>query len=296
MALALGHMKSAGFPEGGALKLSQAIEHYYKELRGDIYYKARVEKILLENNRAVGVRLEDGSEHRADTVVSAADMRFTVFNMLDGAYVDEKIQGYFENLPIGPAPLVVALGVNRTFEDFPHTAAGTVFPLDEPLTIAGKEIGWLRPMIYNFDDSFAPSGKTLVRFVLDTDYEYWKSLGENPDHYLVEKEQIAGKLIAAIEQRFPGLSDQVEMWDVATPLTYERYTGNWKGSALGWDCTVDTFFMPMSKTLKGLDNFYMAGQWVEPGGGVPGAARSGRNVIQLICKRDKKPFFTRLPI
>ncbi|MGB3862158.1 MAG: NAD(P)-binding protein, partial [Candidatus Aminicenantaceae bacterium] len=50
MALALGHKKSAGFPEGGALKLSQSIEHYFKELRGEISYKERVEKILVENN------------------------------------------------------------------------------------------------------------------------------------------------------------------------------------------------------------------------------------------------------
>jgi phytoene dehydrogenase-like protein len=296
MALALGHLKSSGFPEGGALKFSQAIEHYFNELRGEISYRSRVAKILVEDNRAVGVRLEDGSEHRADTVISAADGRTTIFEMLSGKYVNSKISGYFDRLPVGPSPLLVAFGINRTFEDIPHTAVGTIFPLDEPVTIAGKEIEWLRPMIYNFDDSFAPAGKTVVRFVLDSDYEYWKALEENSDSYLAEKEKIAGTMIVALEERFPGISSQIEMWDVATPLTFERYTGNWKGSALGWDCTVDTFFMPMSKTLPGLDNFYMSGQWVEPGGGVPMAAVSGRNVIQLICKRDKKPFVTRLPI
>jgi phytoene dehydrogenase-like protein len=296
MGLALGHIKSAGFPEGGALELSQTIEHYYRELRGEISYRSRVEQILVENNRAVGVRLEDGTEHRADTVISASDGRTTIYKMLDGNYVDKKISGYYDHMPIGPSPLVVAIGVNRVFKDVPHTAAGTIFPLDEPVSIARKKIEWLRPMIYNFDSSFAPAGKTVVRFVLDTDYEYWKALGDNSDAYKVEKEQIAGKIIAAMEERFPGFSDQVEMWDVATPLSFERFTGNWKGSALGWDCTTETFFMPMSKTLPGLAKFYMAGHWVEPGGGVPGAAMSGRNVIQLICKRDKKPFVTRLPI
>jgi phytoene dehydrogenase-like protein len=296
MALALGHLKSAGFPEGGALKLSQTIEHFYKELRGEINYQSHVEKILVENNRAVGVRLDDGTEHRADTVISASDGRTTIYKMLDGNYVDKKIKGYYEQLPIGPSPLVVAMGVYRTFEDVPHAAAGTIFPLNQPLTIAGKEIEWLRPMIYNFDTSFAPSGKTVVRFVFEASYEYWKTMEYNSDAYKVEKEQIAGKIIAAMEERYPGISSQVEMWDVATPLSFERYTGNWQGSALGWDCTTETFFMPVRKTLPGLDNFYMAGQWVEPGGGVPMAAMSGRNVIQLICKRDKKPFVTRLPI
>jgi phytoene dehydrogenase-like protein len=296
MALALGHIKSASFPEGGALKLSQTIEHFYRDLRGEINYRSRVEKILVKNNRAVGVRLEDGTEHLADTVISASDGRTTIYKMLDGKYVDKKISGYYEQLPLGPSPLVVAIGVDREFNDVPHTAAGTIFPLSEPVTIAGKAIEWLRPMIYNFDASFAPQGKTVVRFVFDTSYEFWKALAENSDAYKVEKEQIAGKIIAAMEERYPGISNQVEMWDVATPISFERYTGNWQGSALGWDCTTKTFFMPMSKTLPGLDNFYMAGHWVEPGGGVPMAALSGRNVIQLICKRDKKPFVTRLPI
>ena len=51
----------------------------------------------------------------------------------------------------------------------------------------------------------------------------------------------------------------------------------------------------MSKTLPGLDNFYMAGQWVEPGGGLPTAAMSGRNVTQIVCKKDKRRFETTMP-
>ncbi len=86
------------------------------------------------------------------------------------------------------------------------------------------------------------------------------------------------------------------MRDVATPLTWERYTGNWRGSFEGWLITKETFPpFHMSKTLPGLKDFYMAGQWVEPGGGVPTAAMSGRNVIQILCKRDRKTFVTQTP-
>ena len=53
--------------------------------------------------------------------------------------------------------------------------------------------------------------------------------------------------------------------------------------------------MRMSKTLPGLANFYMAGQWVEPGGGTSVAVMSGRNVTQIICKQDKRPFITTTP-
>jgi phytoene dehydrogenase-like protein len=51
----------------------------------------------------------------------------------------------------------------------------------------------------------------------------------------------------------------------------------------------------VDKKLPGLANFYMAGQWVEPGGMVPVAAMSGRQVIQLICHDEDKPFETSIP-
>ncbi|HCP60352.1 MAG TPA: hypothetical protein DIT43_02095 [Dehalococcoidia bacterium] len=85
------------------------------------------------------------------------------------------------------------------------------------------------------------------------------------------------------------------MCDVATPLTYERYTGNWQGSYQGWLITPKTMGMRMAKNLPGLKNFYMAGQWVEVGGGLPAVTISGRDVVQIICKRDKKRFVTMAP-
>ena len=65
---------------------------------------------------------------------------------------------------------------------------------------------------------------------------------------------------------------------------------NWKGSLEGWVLSPEMGFKQMRKVLPGLNNFYMAGQWVEPGGGLPPAVLSGRNVTQLICKADRKKF------
>ncbi len=293
--LAWMHLKSAGYPVGGSLEFARAIERRYLDLGGEIHYSSRVTKIMVEDDRAVGVRLEDGSEHRADYVISAADGYTTIFDMLDGKYTDQKIRGYYDSLPIFPPLIHVALGLDRSFEDLPHSVAGIDYPLDEPVTIAEKEHKRLGVQIYNFDSTLAPPGKTVMTVMFYSDYDYWRSLQEDPNHYKAEKEQIAEKVVALLDRRFPGLADQVEMSDVATPITYNRYTGNWQGSYEGWLITTKTFGMRMSKTLPGLANFYMCGQWVEPGGGVPIVALSGRNVIQLICKRDKKPFATKIP-
>jgi len=83
--------------------------------------------------------------------------------------------------------------------------------------------------------------------------------------------------------------------DVATPMTWHRYTGNWQGSFEGWLPTPKTLTMQMNKTLPGLYDFYMVGQWVQPGGGLPPAVMSARHAIQIICKEDNRRFKTSVP-
>ena len=134
----------------------------------------------------------------------------------------------------------------------------------------------------------------MVRVYFITDYDYWETLYKEPERYKSEKERIADTVIALLDKRFPGLADQVEMRDVATPMTWVRYTGNWRGAYEGWMITPETIMHQWSKTLPGLDNFYMAGQWVVLGS-MPSSVMSGRQTIQIICSKDKKQFVTSTP-
>ena len=172
---------------------------------------------------------------------------------------------------------------------------GVFVKSSHPVTITGKERKRLTVLIYNFDPTFAPEGKTTLIVSLDTDYDYWEELYKKPERYKVEKEQIADTVVALLDKRFPGLAGQVEMRDIATPMTWVRYTGNWRGSYEGWMMSLESLTTQMSKTLPGLENFYMAGQWVNPGGGIPTAIMSGHHTIQMICKKDKKEFVTSTP-
>jgi phytoene dehydrogenase-like protein len=292
MTFAWMHNKAAGYPLGGSLEFARSIEKRFLRLGGEINYQARAQKILTEGGRAVGIRLENGAELHADYVISAADGYSTIFDMLDGKYIDNTIKGYYANLIPFPPLVHVALGVNRRFDDIPHAAGRISVQLPSPLAIGGVEHDYLSVKVYNFDPTLAPAGKTLLIAMFRTDYDYWKQLHKNLEQYKIEKEKIADTVIAILDKRFPRIAGQVEMRDVASPMTFEQYTGNWKGSFEGWQVTPDTWSMGkvMRKTLPGLDNFYMAGHWVEPGGGVPPAAMSGRNVIQIICKKEKRKF------
>ncbi|MFC1916779.1 phytoene desaturase family protein [Chloroflexota bacterium] len=266
MVLSWLHQQLAGYVIGGALALVSYIQQRYLDLGGELHFKARVEKILVENDKAVGIRLADGTEHRGDIVISAADGHTTIFDMLAGKYIDDKIRGYYDNFQLYPPLVYIGLGVARKFDDVPPSVGGLTFPLEKPVTIAGKEHKTLSVLIYNFDPTLASEGKTVIKVQFNTDYDYWERLSKEPERYKAEKEQIADTVVALLDKRFPGLAAQVEMRDVATPMTWVRYTGNWRGAYEGWMNTTKSFMMQMNKTLPGLDNFYMAGQWVNPGG------------------------------
>lgn len=129
--------------------------------------------------------------------------------------------------------------------------------------------------------------------MLESDIEYWKDLAKDRNIYVQKKDEVAGLIISLLEQRFPGIAGQVEVVDVATPITFERFTGNWKGSFEGWLITPEnayTLTKPMKQTVPGLKNFYMCGQWVEPGGGLPTSVMSGRRLMKQICREDGRKF------
>lgn len=287
------HTKQAGCPIGGSLEFVRAIEKRYLSLGGQVHYRSPVTRILVEDNRAVGIRLLKGTEYSADIVISAVDGHSTIFSMLDGKLINDKIKGYYSKLPLFQPLLYVGLGVARSFPPEPHEI---VYILDNPITVGNKVCDRICLDIYSYDPIFAPPGKTSLVAFLYADYDYWKKhRQENHEKYNQEKEKVANQVIAFLETRFPGLAKQVEMCDVATPATWERYTGNWRGAWEGWMLSSKVFMTRMSKELPGLKNFYMVSQWVEPGGGTPAVAASGRNRIQVICKRDHIKFITTKP-
>ena len=102
----------------------------------------------------------------------------------------------------------------------------------------------------------------------------------------------------ALDQRFPGLAQDVEALDVATPMTWERITGNWRGAYEAWLPTRANLLRSLRGgtrgTVPGLERFFMTGQWVS-GGGLPAVAPAARSLVQNICRRDKRRFVTSIP-
>jgi phytoene dehydrogenase-like protein len=283
------HVGDYGWPAGGSIALARAVERRFLELGGEIRYQARVQSILVENGRAVGVRLEDGSEQRADIVVSNANGHATIYGMLGGRYTSPAIRTFYgapeDRIEMG---IHISLGVARDLSALPHAI---VLPLDEPVTIANETRHRLYVEPFGFDRSLAPVGKTVLKVVMATSFDYWKQLRRTPERYRDEKQRIAEAVIGLLDKRFAGLRQQIEVVDVATPMTTLHFTGNGHGYRSPISAMALALFTGrrLSQTLPGLENFYMVGQWAGVGG-VPLVAAMGRDVVRAICRRDRRAF------
>jgi len=285
---------SSGYPIGGSLAMAQAVAHRFHELGGNIHYDARVVEILVENNTAVGVRLANGQVFHGDIVISAADGHKTIFNLLNGRYVNDTLKRYYDELPVSESIMQFSIGVKRDMAPLPPMLD---FPLNEPIDIGGVMHHRLVLKHYCFDHTMTDPGKSALTIWVETDYGYWHVLRESDEEtYLAEKAHLGEQIINALDARFPGLANDVEVIDVATPYTYERYTENWRGSIHGWALGMQKMNfmmrMGMSKTLPNLRNFYMIGHWVEPAGNVQLSAASGRDVLEMICRQHQQSFQT----
>jgi phytoene dehydrogenase-like protein len=278
-----------GLIADGCQSFVLGIERRYKELGGKVSYNATVEGILVKDNNAIGVRLQDGSVHFADYVISAGDGYNTIFKLLGGKYVDKKIKDRYENWKLFRPTVTISYGVAR---DFPKEPSSNAIVLKHPLKIGSDEVGGIFIRIFNYAAKFAPPGKTVLQVLFETKWDYWNDLQKDRSGYEALKEQTAAEILERLEPHFPGIKSRVEMTDVATPYTTWRYTLNHKGSPEGFLPTPKTIMTNIPRTLPGLKNFYMAGQWVLPGGGVPPCLYSGRHAIQLICHRERIRFQT----
>ena len=294
MVLAFRSRADTGFVSGGSWDFAMAIADRYQKLGGVFRYNAKVTRILTRDDRAIGVQCSDGTAIPASTVISCADGYTTIFEMLEGRYLDKKIKFLYDQCQTFTALIQISLGIKKVFPHSPHTLN---LLLPEPLVVDDHtSLDCFEVESFGSSSGLCPEGTTMITVRLPARYDFWIDLKKN-DHrrYRTEKKNILRKVIAIMDKRFPGLAKSIERFDVATPATFMRYTHNWRASYEGWLPTPQILGRRIPGTLPGLKNFYMAGHWVIPGGGLPSAAISGRHTAQMVCAQYRKKFVATTP-
>jgi phytoene dehydrogenase-like protein len=165
----------------------------------------------------------------------------------------------------------------------------------KPLDLGNVEQDSLHLVTLGPETGLAPEGKSVLKIEAQANYFYWiKRRDADLKAYREEKERIARSIIDRIEPRFPNLREKIEIMDISTPPAAERFTGN----QFGWQAgppkknAAKIMRKGLSKTLPGLDNFFMVGQWASATIGVSTVALMGRSFVQDLCNQDRKRFVT----
>ena len=279
------NQKNAGYLIGGSLPMAKRMTTRYLDLGGNLRTKSKVSRIVVQDNIAKGVILSDGTEILSDYVISAADGHSTIFNMLGGKYLTRKISNAYKNWELFTPIVQVSFGINKIIDS--EVPVETWLVKDQKIGRTRTNSGYSL-MNYCFDPTMAPEGKSVIVMRFESPWELWKDI--DPGEYKNEKELIEKDAKAILNKRYPGISVNIEICDVATPLTDVDYTGVWKGSYEGFMPTSKNLMDNLNPVIPGLKNFYMAGQWLFPGGGLPPAGQSGKWAIQYICKEERISF------
>ena len=266
-----------GFPEGGSLPFVERIVKTFSGLGGELLCNTRADRVIIENGKAVGV-MTGSRRLDADAVIVTADTMAVdhLFDIpLKSPWLDE-----MRKVTEPTMATFICLGINA---DLHKLNKYYVFKTPAPITLDTQVYEFLSISNYAGDPDYSPSGKTALTIQLGGDtYDFWKKAKE-AGSYTEEKRKIAEAVIAALEAKIPDIKGKVEVIDVATPLTYERYCGNWKGSWMT-ETTISMKMKTYPSAIKGLQGLYFAGHRISPPGGLPTALVTGRTAVQYLCR------------
>jgi phytoene dehydrogenase-like protein len=280
-----------GWPLGGSFRLAQRMQQRFEALGGRLFLSSNVEKIVIENGRATGIKLRSEKDTRAfDYVVSAIDIHALLHDLLEKKYADPYFEQRFaapEKYPTISCTLV-SIGVETALGHRPHNL--TLHP-GKAITVGGAEQSSLMLTHYAYDPAFCSGERTTVEFFIsDFGYDWWDALRKESEHaYQSEKKRVGDLLLSELQQVYPETAGKAHVIDVATPLTFNRYCNAYKGAYMSFVSAAGAASGNHKGVIDGVDRLYLAGQWVFPGGGLPPALLAGKFAVQRICRQEKSP-------
>lgn len=278
----------AGVIEGGSKVVADSIANTFIKNGGTILYNKNVDHILIENNVAKGVVLENGEVIYADYVIASSDAYHTMTKLLENKYQDKYYEDRFNNREDYPlsTSLLLSYKVNKILYNHPKMISFKIYPVD----FVGMSIDEIKIRNHSFDSSLNKNISTITILINTPDFVYDNLSTLSKEKYNEAKQELGEKIKKEVIAYLGIEEDSVTLIDVATPLTYERYTNAYRGSYMSFITTDKSKGLMRKGLIKGLNNFAMAGQWIMPPGGLPIALFTGKHAVCRICKMDKKNF------
>ncbi|XP_030512490.1 prolycopene isomerase, chloroplastic [Rhodamnia argentea] len=267
------HFGGINYPVGGVGGIAKSLANGLVEQGSDIQYRANVTNIILENGKAVGVRLSDGRKFFAKTIISNATRWDTFGKLLKGENLPKEEREFQTRYVKAPSFLSIHMGVKA--EVLPQDTDCHHFVLEDTWSRLEEPYGSIFLSIPTIlDPSLAPEGHHILHIFTTSSIEEWQGLPQK--EYEEKKQLVADEIIRRLETKlFPGLKSSIAFMEVGTPKTHRRYLARDEGTYGPMPRNVPKGLLGMPFNTTSIDSLYCVGDSCFPGQGVIAVAFSG---------------------
>jgi all-trans-retinol 13,14-reductase len=271
------YLRGAAYPVGGSGRIAMEIAPEIERAGGAVVVGAEVAEILVENGRAVGVRMADDRELRAPMVISDAGLANTVRNLLpQGTPGRKTLAAMLQRVNTSTSHICLYIGLNATDAELGlGTSNLWVYPgpdhdanLERYLADPADEI----PIAYiSFPSAKDPDfqnrhpGCATVEVVSIAPYEWfadwenraWQKRGED---YETLKEQMAERLLEILLREVPAVADAIDYHELSTPLSTRHFGAYSGGEIYGLEHTPARFREKALRPRTPVKGLWLTGQ------------------------------------
>ncbi len=276
--LIAGHyLRGAWYPVGGASRIAQTVIPVIQRSGGEVFTYATVQEIMVQKNRAVGVKMRDGTEITAPVVISNAGV-FNTFKQLLPQQISRE-HGYLEKLKrvkpslahlgayIGIKESAATLGLPKTnFWIYPNARH------QHNLDAFEQNIEQEFPAVYiSFPSAKDPSWESrypntatieIVAPAFFDSFTQWQNepWGKRGDDYEALKEALTQRLLAHLYERLPQLRGKIDYCELSTPLSTDFFCCYSKGEMYGLAHDPQRFEQDWLQPRTPIKGLYLTGQ------------------------------------
>ena len=299
------YFKGAYYPLGGGFVIPRAFVRALKRAGGEIRLETRVERILLKDGKAIGIRLEDGEEIGAKYVISNADPEVTFGKLVGRENLSEKLIRKLDNTTYSVSALSLFFAVDMDLRAagmdsgnywfYEHENVDELYQLgltDHVLNAESPSMLFMTVTTLKDPSKMHTKGVTqghhtceAFTFVSYDAFTKWASeaTGAHSAAYEGLKEELAWRMFRAIEKRIPGISNHVVFWNLGTPLTNAHYINSTRGNLYGTAKNSKQIGPRAFPTKTEIEGLLMCGASTR-NFGVSGATKTGLDAAKEILK------------
>jgi phytoene dehydrogenase-like protein len=299
-------------PKGGSQVIPQWLQYVVNFYKNPVCLQCQVKEIFVENGKCTGLNFEHkGKIQRMNSkyIIAACDIETLYEKMLPSDAIPSDLKKKLKDADLYSSSITVSVALDCTAESLGFNEE-LVHLVDENQSFCDhsggdprrSEISVLAPSMR--DKSLAPENQGTLTLYMPACMDYkdeWHTQMDifgkrvRGESYQELKKEVADILIGRVEDKIaPGLRDHILFYEVATPITHWRYTGNKNGTMMGARPGRQNMKNKISHYQTPVKNLILGGHWAELGGGVPIAAKAGANASLLILKKENHSAFRSL--